>query len=331
MMATVQRVEQETGTSKNLANVENMIDATGNRLRLKDGERLHPTSLGNVDPRHEAGKCIQQITKVTLRVTEAWTHGRHASNDKYVELDCELAVALANVTEVAARSPVLKVTHVAPSHGFVAWPALGTRPSHRTTQLQRCSPYLPPPKRCKDAQDLKEKLKAWSLKVAEYERQFKVIDEAQKTFVVMEMMPKDIKREFLTGLGRLDEIMDKLEITINEMMAHDGPVAMDLVNVGTYDAKRTLSDSDTSNDMSHEDVCNRLEKVPSRQGNGQERIKRTGGGGVHQGSGADELASGKADDPRAATLMGTVTKTKDPMGTKAQGKGKSKGKSETRY
>ena len=46
-------------------------------------------------------------------------------------------------------------------------------------------------------------------KVAEYEYQFKVIDEAQKTFMVREMMPKDIKREILTGQRKFHEIMEK--------------------------------------------------------------------------------------------------------------------------
>ena len=45
------------------------------------------------------------------------------------------------------------------------------------------------------------------MKVVEYEHQFKVIDEAQKMFVVREMTPKDIKREFLTGSRKFDEIM----------------------------------------------------------------------------------------------------------------------------
>ena len=97
----------------NLANAtENMnrtrIDATGKRLRLKDGERLNPKSwlgrtsltgfereiapwLGYVDPKHEGGKLMQQITRGTLRATEAWTDGRHAVDDKYVELDYELS------------------------------------------------------------------------------------------------------------------------------------------------------------------------------------------------------------------------------------------------
>ena len=63
---------------------------------------------------------------------------------------------------------------------------------------------------------MKENLTAPSLKVAEYEYQFKVIEEAQKTFVVREMMPKVIKRDFLNGPRKFDEIMDKLEITIIE-------------------------------------------------------------------------------------------------------------------
>ena len=41
-------------------------------------------------------------------------------------------------------------------------------------------------------------------------------------------MPKDIKREFLTGPRKLDEIIEELEIIVNEMMADDGPVPMDL-------------------------------------------------------------------------------------------------------
>ena len=62
--------------------------------------------------------------------------------------------------------------------------------------------------------------------------QFKAIDEAQKIFVVMEMMPKDIKREFLT----FDEIMEKLEIIISEIMADDGPPV-----VATFGASATMA------------------------------------------------------------------------------------------
>ena len=131
--------------SQNMANATEKLsrtrsDATGSRVRLKDGERLYPKScpgntplgglareaaawLGYVDPKHEAEKLIQRITKETLRATVAWTDGRYAEDDKYVE-DYELAVALAGVTEGAARATVLKVTQTEPSHGFVAWQAL---------------------------------------------------------------------------------------------------------------------------------------------------------------------------------------------------------------
>ena len=110
-----------------------------------------------------------------------WSDSRHAEDDKHVELEYEWAVALADVTEGAARSTVLKVAQVNPSHG--SWHAAA---------------IIATSERCKDAKELKE-LIVWPLRVAAYEQEFKVIDEAQKTFVVREMMPKDIKREFLTG------------------------------------------------------------------------------------------------------------------------------------
>ena len=67
---------------------------------------------------------IQRITKETLRATEAWADGRYGKDDKHVELDYELAVALGKVTEGPARATVLKVTQTEPSCGFVAWQAL---------------------------------------------------------------------------------------------------------------------------------------------------------------------------------------------------------------
>ena len=76
--------------------------------------------------------------------------GRHAEDDKYVELDCEQAVTLANVTEGAARSTVLKVTHVEPSHGFVAWQALvdSNAPKSSNDPAFALQPTLPTPTRC---------------------------------------------------------------------------------------------------------------------------------------------------------------------------------------
>ena len=112
MMGALQRVEQESVSSQNLAYAIDTLsktrsDVTGSRLRLKDGERLHPKSWSGNTPlggfaREVAawlGKLIQRITNGTLRATEAWTDGRFAEDDKHVELGNELAVTLANVTE----------------------------------------------------------------------------------------------------------------------------------------------------------------------------------------------------------------------------------------
>ena len=179
-MGTLQRVEQEAVSSQSVANAIESIgrtrtEATAVRLRLKDGERLYPKSwsgttavggfarevaawLGYIDPTHEAGKLIQRITKGTLRATEAWTDGRHAEDGKHVELDYEPAVALANATE--------------PSRGFVAWQALvdGYAPKSSNDPAIALQLILATPKRCNDAKELKERLTAWSLKVADAKR-----------------------------------------------------------------------------------------------------------------------------------------------------------------
>ena len=92
--------------------------------------------------------------------------------NKYVELDYELAVALANVTEGAARSTVLKVTQVEASHGFVAWQALADG------YAPKSQPVLATSKRCKDAKDLKviiimsqqREILLWTAGVAELSR-----------------------------------------------------------------------------------------------------------------------------------------------------------------
>ena len=59
---------------------------------------------------------IQRITKGTLRSTKAWTHGRHAADDKHVKLDHQPAVALINAREGAARAAVLQVGDGAGAH-----------------------------------------------------------------------------------------------------------------------------------------------------------------------------------------------------------------------
>ena len=83
---------------------------------------------------------------MTLRATEAWTNGRHAEDDKCVELDYEPAVALANSMGGTARAIVLNVTHMEPSHGIWAGQALfdGFASNDSAFALQ---PILAPPKR----------------------------------------------------------------------------------------------------------------------------------------------------------------------------------------
>ena len=152
-------------------------------------------------------------------------------------------------------------------------------------------PVLATPKRCKDAKESKEKFTAWSLEVTEYEHQFKVIDEA-KTFVVREMMPTDIKRGFLTGPRKFDELMDKLEIIVNEMMAVDGRAPMDLGSVGTHDARTTQSDQDASNDMSYDDVC-AIAWKGCRVGTATGKKGPIGDGTWYRGKGTDKWTSGE--------------------------------------
>ena len=352
MMGTLQRVEQEAVSSQSLANAIESIgrtrtEATAVRLRLKDGERLYPKSwsgttplggfaravaawLGYIDPTHEAGKLIQRITKGTLRATEAWTDGRHAEDGKHVELDYELAVAFANATEGASRATVLRITQTEPSHGFVCGMAsIGRR--LRAQVVERPGDSAATHARDKDAKELKERLTAWSLKVAEYEHQFKTIDEAQKIFVVREMMPKDIKREFLTGPSKFDEIMEKLEIIVNEMMADDGPVPMDLGNVGTHDTKMTQNDFDTGNDMSYEDVC-AIAWKGHKAGKGAGKKGPNGSGTWHRGKGADEWTSGRRDDgDKKGGKKSSKGRKPDGYGDKDKGsKGKARARAKAR-
>ena len=52
---------------------------------------------------------------------------RRAEDDKHAELDCELEVALATVTEGAARSTVLKVSQVEPKSWVRGMASTGRR------------------------------------------------------------------------------------------------------------------------------------------------------------------------------------------------------------
>ena len=121
------------------------------------------------DPKHEGGKLMQRITKGTLSATEVWTDGRHAEDDKRGELVYELVAPATGTEEGAARSTVLKVTPMEPSHAFVAWQALvdGFAPKSSNDPAFALQPILAAPKRCNEAEELKERLTAWSLRMAE--------------------------------------------------------------------------------------------------------------------------------------------------------------------
>ena len=65
-------------------------------------------------------------------------------------------------------------------------------------------------------------------------------------------MPKDIRREFLTGPRKFHKITEKLEIIIKETMTDDKPKPMDLGIVGVHDAG--MIQSDQVNEQCH-DMC----------------------------------------------------------------------------
>ena len=129
----------------------------------------------------------------------------------------------------------------------------------------------------------------------------------------------------MTPTDMFDEIMEKLEIIINEMMADDGPTPMDLGNVGAYDAKTTQSDSDTSNDMSYEDVC-AIAWKGYKAGKGPGKKKPNGSGTWHRGKGADEWPSGRRDDGgKKGGKKGSKGRKRDWHGDKDKGGDGSKG------
>ena len=122
-------------------------------------------------------------------------------------------------------------------------------------------------------------------------------------------------------------MLEKLEIIVNEMMADDGPVPMELENVVTHDTKMTQNDSDTSTDMSYEDVC-------AIAWNGYKACKGAGekgpnGSGTwHRGKGADEWPSRKRDDGGKKGSKGSKPDWHGDKDKESKGKGKGRGKSE---
>ena len=61
--------------------------------------------------------------------------------------------------------------------------------------------------------------------------------------------------------------MEKLEITVNEMMADDGPAPKDLENACAHGARWTQNDQDASNDTFYDG----MERIPSWHRSRKER------------------------------------------------------------
>ena len=109
---------------------------------------------------------------------------------------------------------------------------------------------------------------------------------------------------------------------------------MDLGNVGAHDARMTQSDSDTSNDMSYDDVC-AIAWKGYRAGNGTGKKGPNGSVTWRRGNGADEWVIGRRDDGgKKGGKQGSKGSKLDWYGDKGKGstgnKGKGKGKSEAR-
>ena len=121
-------------------------------------------------------------------------------------------------TEGAARATVLRITQTEPSHGFVARQTLvdGSalhvveRPGDSVAAHTRDQKV----QGREGAEGKAHSVVTESGRVRD-EHQFKANDEAQKIFVAREMMREDIKREFLAGPRKFDEIMEKLRIIAN--------------------------------------------------------------------------------------------------------------------
>ena len=169
--------------------------------------------------------------------------------------------------------------------------------------------------------------------MAEYEHQLKVIDEAHKIFVVREMIPKDIKREYLAGPRKFEAGDHRQRNDCRRRTSADGSVER------RHDTKTTQSNSGMSNDMSFEDVRAIAWKV-YKAGKGARKKLPNGSGTWHRGKGADEWTSGRRDDgAKKGGKKGSKGSTPDwhgdqdkgGNGGKGKGKGKDKGKNETRY
>ena len=112
------------------------------------------------------------------------------------------------------------------------------------------------------------------------------------------------------------------------MMSHDGPVPVDLVHVGTHDARTTQCDQDPSNGhVERRCVCVRsrgkgikLAKAQARKDQTEE-VCGIEENELMKGRVAEETMEERREARKAswaANLIGAVAKTKNPMETKSK-------------
>ena len=119
------------------------------------------------------------------------------------------------------------------------------------------------------------------------------IQGAQKTFVVREM-PKEIKREFLAGPWKFDEITEMLEVIINVMIADERLAPVDLENSGSHDANSTQGDQKAENTVSYDVFAIAWKRYRAGKGPGKKGMN--GRGMWNRGRGYGRWQAGKGDD-----------------------------------
>ena len=119
-----------------------------------------------------------------LRAAEAWTDGRYAEDGKHVELDYELAVAPGQRDRRRSKSHGPEDHSNGAKSRVRGVASIGRRLCAQVVERpgDSAAAETSDTQGCKEAKEVKEGLTTWSLTVAEYEHQFKAIDDAHKTY-----------------------------------------------------------------------------------------------------------------------------------------------------
>ena len=139
------------------------------------------------------------------------------------------------------------------------------------------------------------------------------------------MVPNYINREFLTGPRKFDEIMEKLEIVVNEMMADDGPVSK-ILGMSVRTTRRRHRATRTQASTCHTKTCAPSPGKGTRLAREQAKRDRMGQDhGIVEKELAEEMTEARKEArrvPRAANLIGTATRTRGSMGAKGNSRAK---------